>query len=93
MKQIIILFEFQLINIPKQVSFQNMIRRYGKFAFLTNNACIIWTESTVVMVRDNLLTGLGLDDKLFVSEITAPAAWTTSISKDVSEYIVNNLKA
>jgi len=66
-----------------------MVRKYGRFAFVTNNS---WTEATAVSVRDNLTAGIGQGDKVFVADISAPAAWTNSIPKEVSDYIINNLK-
>ena len=92
MNQIIIIFEFQPANLSKQALFTDMIRKYTGFAFTTNSSCIIWTNDTVVNVRDNLITGMGIGDKLFVSKISAPAAWTTTITKTVSDYIIKNLK-
>lgn len=92
MKQLIIIFEFQSANSNKVLAFRDMIRQYGKYAFVTNSACIIWTDHTAVSVREYLKSGIGLGDKLFVADISAPAAWTPSISKDVAEYVILNLK-
>lgn len=92
MRQLVIIYEFQQSNIIKKKPFEDMIRKYGLFAFLTDNSCIIWTEATVVMVRDFLMAGIGHGDKLYVGETSAPAAWTNSIQKQVSEYIIKNLK-
>jgi hypothetical protein len=92
MKQIIIIFEFQQGNIYKMAPFKDMIRKYGAYAFITNNSCIIWTNATVVNVRDNLMTGLGSGDKLYVGETKSPAAWTNTIGKEVSDYVIKNLK-
>ncbi|WP_295651370.1 hypothetical protein [uncultured Mucilaginibacter sp.] len=92
MRQIIITFEFQPQNAYRALTFTNMIRKYTQFAFLNSTSCIIWTSQTVVMVRDNLLTGIGTGDKIFVSEIAAPAAWSFSINKEVAEYLIKNLK-
>ena len=92
MKQFIIIFEFANANDVKIDPFKDMIRSYQKFAFITNNTCIIWTESTAVIIRDFLKAGIGQSDKLFVADISAPAAWTNSVSKQVSEYIIRNLK-
>lgn len=92
MNQLIITFEFLPGNNDKIIAFKNMIRSYGQFAFITQNSCIIWTDKTVVNVRDYLLTGITFNDKLFVAKISAPGAWTTSIGTEVSEYIIKNLK-
>lgn len=92
MNQLIIIFEFLPENNQKQIPFKDMIRKYGKFAFVTSNACIIWTDDTAAMVRDNLKTGLGLGDKIFVGGTSAPAAWLTSVGQEVTDYIQKNLK-
>ncbi len=92
MKQIIIVFEFKLINNQKTIQFKDLIRRYGTYAFITNNSCMIWTIADVVSVRNFLMAGLASDDKLFVSEVSAPAAWSLSLAKEVSDYIIKNLK-
>jgi|WetSurMetagenome_2_1015567.scaffolds.fasta_scaffold973459_1 hypothetical protein len=92
MRQLIIIFEFHQSNLNKLPQFKDMIRRYGSYAFITNNSCIIWTNDTDVMVRDYLKTGIGPNDKIFVGNISAPAAWVTSISQEVTDYIIKNLK-
>lgn len=92
MKQFIIIFEFSNAADSKIVPFKDMIRAYKKFAFITNNTCVIWAESTAVLIRDYLKPGIGPNDKLFIADISAPAAWTSSVNKQVSEYIIKNLK-
>lgn len=91
MNELIIIFEFKPENFSKQAYFKDMIRKYDKFAFLTSNACIIWTNDTAVTVRDNLKQGLRAGDKLFVGGASAPAAWL-SLSQQVTDYLKNNLK-
>jgi len=92
MNQLIIIYEFLPENTHKQIPFKDMIRKYGRFAFITNNACIIWTEDSAVMVRDNLKTGLGTGDKIYVGGTAAPAAWLSNVSQEVTDYIQKNLK-
>jgi len=92
MNQLIIIYEFSPSNSQKLLPFTNMIREYGQFAFITNNSCIIWTEDTAVMVRDKLKSGLSASDKLYVGGTAAPAAWLTSISQEVTNYLQQNLK-
>lgn len=79
------------VNAHKKSAFDDTIRKYGLFAFLTSSACIIWTNATVVEVRDTLLKEMGAGDKLYVGETTAPAAWN-NMTKEVSDYIKANLK-
>lgn len=92
MNQLIIVFELKSEDAQKILAFKEMIRKYGKFAFTTNMSCIIWTEDTAAMVRDNLKTSLELGDKLYVGGTSAPAAWLTSVGQDVTDYIKQNLK-
>ena len=92
MKQLIIIFEFQQANSSKLLPFRDLLRKYSNYAFLTTNSCIIWTSDAPATVRDNLKSGVGTDDKLFVGVITAPAAWTLSIGQVVTDYVRKNLK-
>lgn len=92
MNQLIIIYEFSPENQHKLLPFKDMIRRYEKFAFVSNNACIIWTDLTAVLVRDNLKTALDTTDKLYVGTTSAPAAWLTSVGQEVTDYLHNNLK-
>lgn len=92
MRQLIIIFEFQQSNSYKLNSFKDLIRRYTRFAFLTNDSCIVWTDDTPAVVRDKLKNGLGPGDKIFVGIVSAPAAWVTSIPQEVTDYLQKNLK-
>jgi hypothetical protein len=92
MKQIIIVYDLQFSLINRRKVLEDKIRTYGQYAFVTSNACIIFTTSTVFDVRNNLMIELGIGDKLFVSEVSAPAAWTNSIDKRVSDYLIACLK-
>lgn len=93
MRQLIVIFEFKDSNdLSKLIAFKDILRKYGSYAFVTGGSCIIWTEDTAVMVRDNIKSGIGLGDKIFVGEIKAPAAWVTSVSQEVTDYLQKNLK-
>ena len=92
MNQLIIIFELNNLDSNRTIEFKNRIRQYKKFAFLTNNSCIIWTDNTPSSVRDYLKQGLRAGDKLFVSKVSAPAAWLTSINQEVTDFIHKNLK-
>jgi|GEM_PF-1511064 len=92
MKQLIIVFEFKEENIHKIAPFKTMLRNYKMFAFITDSSCIVWTEDSASDVRDNLKKGIGLGDIIFVGEVSAPAAWVTSVSQEVTDYLQKNLK-
>lgn len=92
MNQLIIIFELKDQDLTLTTEFRDRIRKYKKFAFLTTHTCIIWTDETASSVRDYLKLGIRSGDKLFVSNISAPAAWLTSVSQEVTDYIHKNLK-
>lgn len=92
MNQLIVIFELKKEGSARTNEFRDRIREYGKFAFLTTSSCLIWTDASASSVRDYLKLGLSSGDKLFVSKVSAPAAWLTSISQEVTDYIHKNLK-
>lgn len=92
MRQLIVIFEFKDSNLPRLAPFKDMLRKYGSYAFITSGSCIIWTNDTAAMVRDNLKTGITSGDKIFVGEVKAPAAWVTSVAQEVTDYLQKNLK-
>lgn len=92
MNQLIIIFEFEEPDSERTIELRNRIREYKSFAFLTNNSCLIWAEDTAANVRDNLKIGFKPKDRIFVSVVSAPAAWLTSLGQDVTDYIQKKLK-
>lgn len=90
MKALVIIYEFHTPVINNRKNFEDMIRSYERFAFLTNNSCIIFTSHSVVSVRDYLNGGLTQGDKIYVGETSSPAAWN-GINNQVSDYIKKNL--
>ena len=92
MRPLIIISDVKTGTSTNKISFEERIRQFGFYAFLTNQAWIVFTNDSVVDVRDSLLPFLASNDKLFVGEVSAPAAWTTTVDKIVSDWIINNLK-
>jgi len=92
MNQLIIVFEFKNETSEKANHFRDMIREYGKFAFVTKRACLIWTDQSPANVRDNLKTHLDSGGKIYVGITAAPSAWLTSVGQEVTDYIKKNLK-
>lgn len=92
MRQLIVIFEFRNSNLSKLVPFNDMLRKYERYAFITSGSCIIWTNDAAVVVRDNLKRWIGEGDKIFVGEVRAPAAWVTSVPQEVTDYLQKNLK-
>jgi wyosine [tRNA(Phe)-imidazoG37] synthetase (radical SAM superfamily) len=92
MNQLIIIFEFEEEDSERANELRNRIREYKSFAFTTSSSCVIWTNSTAPEVRDHLKTSLKTGDKIFVSVVASPAAWLTTVSQDVTDYLKKNLK-
>lgn len=67
------------------------IKANNAWAKLGGSSYLIITESTPAQIRDHLKAVLDANDKLFVSVINAPAAWT-GLSEQVANWIRNNLK-
>jgi hypothetical protein len=92
MKQLIVIFEFKDSNFSRLATFKDMLRKYNGYAFISSGACIVWTNDTASIVRDNLKNLIGSGDKLFVGEVSAPAAWVTSVAQEVTDYLKKHLK-
>jgi hypothetical protein len=58
------------------------IKAYGAWARITESTWFVKTESSCVEVRDNLLSYLNRNDRLFVGELTGTAAWSNVLCDD-----------
>ncbi len=91
MRALIIIYEFNNTVINNRTPFETRIRQYDQYAFISKNACMIFTNDSVVSVRDYLNAAMTSGDKIYVGEANAPAAWN-NLHNDVSEYLQRNLK-
>lgn len=48
---------------------------FKQWAILSDNVCVVVSNETVVDVREYLKLFIKKEDKLFVTRISAPAAW------------------
>ena len=92
MNQLIVIFELKDSNFYRIASLKDMLRKYNGYAFISSGACIIWTNDTASIVRDKLKNLIGSGDKLFVGEVSGPAAWVPSIAQEVTDYLKKHLK-
>jgi len=86
----ILIITYDLIS-PGQ-NYEKLLRKikaYRAWARLGGSSYLIATDSTVVQVRDNLLTVLDRNDKLFVGACPVPSAWQ-GLPEDVSKWILEN---
>lgn len=67
------------------------IKQYHNWACLGGSAYIIETNKSHVEVRDDLGHHIDGNDKLFVGQLSAPAAWR-GYSDEVSNWILTKLK-
>jgi hypothetical protein len=66
------------------------IKAYGVWAKVSESTWIIISHDTVSSVRDNLMSGLDLNDKLFVVGIKNDWA-SVGITPEVADWLKNNL--
>lgn len=70
----------------------NRIKESDAWARLGGGAYLVKSNKTAKELRDYYRTGLdNVNDKIYVGEVKAPAAWY-GMPKDVSDWIVNNVK-
>ena len=65
------------------------IRSYKGWARLGASSYLILTDSTVVQVRDNLVSIAIPGDQIFVGTCPVPAAWW-GVPEDVAKWILEN---
>lgn len=85
---------YDLRNEESSTSYQKLlelIKEGGVWARLGGSSYLVECECTPVELRDKFRTVLDQDDKLYVGEVTAPAAWI-GYTNDVSDWIKEKLK-
>lgn len=61
----------------KNIRIMNEIKtKYNQWAVLSSNAFIIGSSENVTDIRNYLLSFIGVNDKLFITKITKPTAWS-----------------
>ena len=61
----------------KNIRIMNEIKtKYKQWAVLSSNAFIIGSTDDVTEIRNHFLPLIGISDKLFITKITKPAAWS-----------------
>lgn len=68
----------------------NAIKEYGVWAKITESSWAIVTESTATEIRDNLVSYLDNNDRLFVIKSGHNSAWRNVIAS--SEWFKKHLK-
>lgn len=65
------------------------IKSYGTWAHITESTWFVKTADSCIQIRDNLLSRVDSNDRLFVGELTGTAAWYNVICN--SDYMKDNL--
>ncbi len=65
------------------------IKAYDTWAHITESTWFIKTSSTCVEVRDNLLTHMDSNDRLFVGKLSGAAAWQNVLCSN--DFLKQNL--
>lgn len=86
----IIVYDLAFPNL-NYIKLTQLIQKYPGWAKIGRSAYIISTNLDNVKVRDSLLPALGVKDKIFVANISSPAAWY-NLDTQVSNWIKTNLK-
>lgn len=68
-----------------------LIRSERDWARLGGSSYLIDSDETAVQLRDRYITVMDDNDKLYVGEVSAPAAWF-GYSERVSNWILNKLE-
>ena len=68
-----------------------ILKTQGKWARLGGSSYLVACDSTVIQLRDNLKVALDINDKIYVSLLSSPAAWY-GLSQDVANWILDNQK-
>jgi hypothetical protein len=91
MENRVLIISYDLVD-PGQ-NYEGLLQGIKSYAWarLGGSAYLIYTSDEPVAVRDKLMKLIDKNDKLFVSVVRAPAAWS-GMSQDVSDWIRNQLK-
>ena len=65
------------------------IKSYGTWAHITESTWFVKTADSCTQIRDNLLSHVDSNDRLFVGELTGTAAWRNVICNN--DYLKDNL--
>ncbi|MFZ0598863.1 MAG: CRISPR-associated protein Cas2 [Flavobacterium sp.] len=73
---------YDLRNGGNYTSLHNAIKQYGTWAKITESTWAVVTEKSASAIRDNLLSFMDNNDRLFVIKSGGEAAWTRVICKN-----------
>jgi len=67
------------------------IKSYDTWAKILTTTFLIVADETAKDVRDYLIKFIDSNDKLFVAKLSGETAWTGPFSKEITEWLKNNI--
>jgi len=83
------LISYDLISNKDYSKLYEAIRNYGSFAHVLESVWIIKSTKSSTNIRDDLMSYIDSDDKLFVAKLTGESAWV-NLSTEISNWIKEN---
>lgn len=80
------LISYDLISNKDYSKLYEAIRNYGAFAHVLESVWIIKSTKSSTNIRDDLMSYIDSDDKLFVAKLTGESAWV-NLSTEISNWI------
>lgn len=81
---------YDLISTGKDYSgLISAIKKYSNLAKITESCWVIKSNDSAIEIRDNLISYIDSNDKLFVATLTGEGAWTRTIPE--TQWLKNNL--
>jgi hypothetical protein len=83
------LISYDLISNKDYSKLYEAIRNYGSFAHVLESVWIIKSTKSSTNIRDDLMSYIDSDDKLFVAKLTGESAWV-NLATEISNWIKEN---
>lgn len=80
------------ISFPRTnyVKLLKIVKSYGCWAVVGDASFIVVTSQNEIQIRDRIITALKRNDKVFVSQVSSPAAWY-GFGDRSTEWLQNNI--
>ena len=83
------LISYDLIADKDYSKLYEAIRNYGSFAHILESVWIIKSTESSTNIRDNLMSYIDSNDKLFIAKLTGESAWV-NLSSEISNWLKEN---
>lgn len=83
------IISYDLISNKDYNALYDAIKAYGTYAHILESVWIIRSSGSSVSIRDNLVSYIDSDDKLFVAKLDGQSAWR-NLSNEISNWLKSN---